>query len=82
MTAVLKGRKFTLYVWKWVVVVMFPLVFTICAKFLGSQVKKIRHSRRNAEEAAAHCSHVIYVNRYQRQWDPKPLIDVTKWYSA
>ena len=46
LTAVLKGGKFTLYVWKWVVVVMFPLVFTICAKFLGSQVKKIRHSRR------------------------------------
>ena len=46
LTVVLKGGKFTLYVWKWVVVVMFPLVFTICAKFLGSQVKKIRHSRR------------------------------------
>ena len=29
---------------------------------------------------ALHCSHAIFVHRYRREWEPKPLLDVSSWY--
>ena len=56
--------------------------FHYMCKVLGFTTTEAKTLKYRAEETAAHCSHVIFVHRHQRQWDPKPLIDVTKWHSA
>ena len=31
------------------------------------------------EKTALHSSHAIVAARYQKEWMPKPLLDVSKW---
>ena len=28
---------------------------------------------------ALHCSHAIFIHRFRREWEPKPLLDVSQW---
>ena len=35
--------------------------------------------QRAVQLTALHCSHAIFVHRYRREWEPKPLLDVSSW---
>ena len=35
--------------------------------------------REAVQLTALHCSHAIFVHRFRREWEPKPLLDVYKW---
>ena len=30
-------------------------------------------------KTALHCSHAIVAAQYQKEWIPKPLLDISKW---
>ena len=32
------------------------------------------------EKTALHCSHAIVTARYSKEWEPKPLLDVSRWH--
>ena len=48
-------------------------------KVLGFTKKEIKDLKYTVEKTAQHCSHAIVAARYQREWEPKPLLDVSKW---
>ena len=33
----------------------------------------------DVEKTAKRCSHYIFWHRYQKHWEPKPPLDVSKW---
>ena len=47
-------------------------------KVLGLN-KEERKEQTVVEKTAPHCSHTIVAARYQKEWIPKPLLDVSKW---
>ena len=32
------------------------------------------------QDAAVHCSHLIFICRFHKQWEPQPLLDTYSWY--
>lgn len=46
---------------------------------LGFTKEEQRQLKWELERTAEHCSHAIVVARYQRVWEPKPLLDVSRW---
>ena len=47
---------------------------------LGFTNKERDELKYDVERTALHCSHAILCARYQKQWLPKPLLDVSKWH--
>ena len=47
--------------------------------FSSATRKQLTHA---AQAAAVHCSHLIYLCRYHKVWEPRPLMDTYKWYSG
>ena len=41
--------------------------------------KQLTHA---VQDAAVHCSHLIYLCRYHKVWEPRPLLDTYQWYSS
>ena len=47
--------------------------------FCSTTRKQLTHA---AQAAAIHCSHLIYLCRYHKVWDPRPLLNTYGWYSG
>ena len=47
--------------------------------FSSSARKQLTHA---VQAAAIHCSHLIYLCRYHKVWEPRPLMDTYRWYSG
>ena len=45
--------------------------------FTRAESKQLKY---RLEAAALHCSYVIFACRYQYNWIPKPLLDVSAWH--
>lgn len=56
--------------------------FQYALKRLGFNRAEIRELKFNVEKTAQHCSHTIFVHRYQGDWGEKPLLDVTRWHPS
>jgi len=46
---------------------------------LGFTKSEERELKYNVERTAQYCSHAIFVHRYQRSWEERPPLDVSKW---
>ena len=46
---------------------------------LGLTKEERKELKYEVEKTALHCSHAIVAARYQKEWIPKPLLDVSKW---
>ena len=53
--------------------------FQHMCKVLGFTRNETRDLKYEAEKTAASCSYAILLSRYQKTWQPKPLLDVSKW---
>ena len=49
---------------------------------LGFTKKESKDLKYVVEKTAQHCSHAIFVHRYQKDWGEKPLLDVTRWHPS
>ena len=47
--------------------------------FSSAVRKQLTHA---AQAAAVHCSHLIYLCRYHKVWEPRPLLDTYQWFSS
>ena len=56
--------------------------FQYALRRLGFSRAEIRELKFNVEKTAQHCSHAIFVHRYQKDWGEKPLLDVTRWHPS
>ena len=48
-------------------------------KVLGLTKEERKELKYEVGKTAPHCSHTIVAVRYQKEWIPKPLLDVSKW---
>ena len=53
--------------------------FDWMCKVLGLTKEERKELKYEVEKTALHCSHAIVAARYQKEWIPKPLLDVSKW---
>ena len=56
--------------------------FSWMCKVLGFTAAERRDLKYVLERTAQHCSHAIFAHRFRRKWEPKPLLDVSKWDSS
>ena len=50
----------------------------IC-KVLGLAKEEQKELKYEVEKIAVHCNQAIMAARYQKEWIPKPLLDISKW---
>jgi hypothetical protein len=48
-------------------------------KVLGFSRRERKNLKYDVERTALHCSHAILCARYNKVWEPKPLLDVSTW---
>ena len=48
-------------------------------KVLGFTKKEQQALKLDVEKTAKHCSHYIFWHRYQKHWEPRHPLDVSKW---
>ena len=53
--------------------------FEWMCKVLGLTNEEPKELKYKVEKTGLHCSHVIVAARDQKEWIPKPLLDVSKW---
>ena len=53
--------------------------FHYMCKVLGFTKAEEKELKFCLEKTAQHCSHAIFVHRYVKQWEQKPLLDISKW---
>ena len=53
---------------------------SMCKLFEFTKAEQDKLKNR-CKETAQHCSHAIFTQRFQRVWEPKPLLDVGKWHN-
>ena len=56
-----------------------PSHFIECAKYLAFTKKEQQALKLDVEKTAKHSSHYIFCHRYQKHWEPRPPLDVSKW---
>ena len=53
--------------------------FDWMCKVLGLTKEDRQELKCEMERTALHCSHTIVAAGYQKEWIPKPFLDVSKW---
>ena len=53
--------------------------FDWMCKVQGLTKKDRKELKYEVKKTALHCSHAIVAARYQKEWVPKSLLDVSKW---